>query len=262
MDTRTKVIATGIVTILLTGTLLGQEQRQPRGQAQSRHEAPQVQQQAPPPPPPQQRPAPERLMMHERTQMGMMRHERPAQDQNRGEAVPRRQGAMNGRGPGQGAGPMMRPPQGRPEGPGAMRGPMNGRGPGYPLYRGRAIPRGGHPMLPGYEYRNHQSFRWSLGLGGVYMNDFGYYGNYPLYPYRSYYESGSFGHLKVKGCPREAGVLIDEGFAGLVDASDGVFQDIVVEVGSHIVSVVFDEETLAEFRVYVSPYQTQTLRCR
>ena len=280
--TSTKVLLTGLGILALTASLAAQE-RAPRGggeQAQPRHQAPQVQQQAPPPPqmsqpryeapPAQQRPSPERYMMNEGRGRGMMGEGQMRgrmQDQNRGQASQRTPGATYGWESGQGRGQMIRPPQSRP---GAMRGPggqavprgMMG-GPGYPMGpRGRVLPRNDRPRWPLYEQRRHRAFRWNLGLGGLYLGEMGYYGNYPIYPYQSYYESGSFGHLKFKGCPRDAGVLIDNGFAGLIDSADGLWQSIVAEVGTHIINVVFDEAEVAQFNVYVAPYQTMTLRCQ
>lgn len=245
--TRTKILLTGIGILALAGLVSAQD-RGPRHQAPS----PQPQHQSAPPPQAQQRPSPERYMMGQGRGPGMMEGRR--NDQSRGQAVPRGQGAMYGRGPDQGHGVMVRPPQ---RNPGAIRG-----GPSYPMVpQGRALPRNERPRWPLYEQRRHRAFQWNLGIGGVYLGEMGYYGNYPVYPYDEYYADSEFGRVKVKGCPRYATVLVNEGVIGLVDDADGLWQEFVIPVGQHIIRIVFDDNEVAGFNVFIRPYATMTLHC-
>lgn len=139
------------------------------------------------------------------------------------------------------------------------------QGPGYPAHRERILPRGGRYMFPLREQRRHQPFRWTVGLGGMYLTDRFYdgmyYGNYSLYPYSDYYADNDFGRIKVKDCPRFATVLADEGVIGLVDDADGAFQGFTIPVGQHLIRVIFEDVEVAGFNVFVQPYVTMTLRC-
>lgn len=75
---------------------------------------------------------------------------------------------------------------------------------------------------------------------------------YPPYAYPYFY--GRFGaNLRVQVQPKSAEVYVDGYLAGIVDQFDGMFQDLVVEPGTHEVIVYHEGYKSIVQRLYLSP---------
>ena len=133
----------------------------------------------------------------------------------------------------------------------------NYRSYGYRSYGNRsyAFPYGYRP----YGYRPG----WSLDLyfGRPYANyayPYDYsssgYGYYNLAPGRAY------GAVRIVDAPRDANVLVDGYYAGVVDDYDGVFQHLNLEAGAHHIEIEAEGYPPIPFDVRVEPGQTVTIR--
>jgi hypothetical protein len=152
--------------------------------------------------------------------------------------------------------------------------------------RGRAVPRGsargGRPpsvvVAPsrGYVYR---PYRPGVSLGfyygypwyvGPYAYGYGYpYGYYGYgYGYGSPYGYGAYsgvaarayGGVRIAVPERDAEVLVDGYYAGVVDDFDGQFQQVNLEPGPHHIEVRADGFEPVAFDVNVEPGRTITYR--
>ena len=91
-----------------------------------------------------------------------------------------------------------------------------------------------------------------MGYGGYYPQaDYGYYAIAPGVPY---------GSLRIVDAPRDAQVLVDGYYAGVVDDYDGVFQHLNLEPGAHHIEVQADGFAPIGFDVRLAPGQTITYR--
>lgn len=129
-----------------------------------------------------------------------------------------------------------------------------------PQYRYRSYPRS--YVVP-YGYRPY-GYRpgWSLNLyfGRPYVG--GYYTDRP-YGYYSLAPGFAYGSLRIVDAPRDARVLVDGYYAGVVDDYDGVFQHLNLEPGPHHIEIEIDPglEPIA-FDVRIEPGRTVTFRAR
>ena len=124
------------------------------------------------------------------------------------------------------------------------------------VVRPRVLPYGYRP----YGYRPG----WSLNLyfGSpipvhgypVYRAPHGAYGYYPIVP------GYAFGALRVVDAPRDAQVLVDGHYAGVVDDYDGVFQHLNLAAGSHHIEIESENYPPIAFDVLIQPGQTITYR--
>jgi hypothetical protein len=133
----------------------------------------------------------------------------------------------------------------------------NNRGYGnrdYRWYRPRPYPRS--YVVP-YGYRPY-GYRpgWSLNL--YFGRPYSTYG-YPAYPYAQgygYYSvipGRAYGALRIVDAPRDAQVLIDGYYAGVVDDYDGVFQHLNLEVGPHHIEIEAAGYPPVAFDVRIEP---------
>ena len=139
------------------------------------------------------------------------------------------------------------------------------RRPAYGRYR--------HVRFPGYvQPRLHGSFfyfpgySFNLGVGFGYPGIFGHYGysGYAYHPY-SYvgytYQSGVnpyTGSLRLKVKPRDAQVLVDGYYVGLVDHFDGFSQRLRLEEGTYLIEIRHPEHLPIELDVLVVAGETVT----
>jgi hypothetical protein len=113
---------------------------------------------------------------------------------------------------------------------------------GYPWYVG--------PYLYGYGgYGYGYGYPYPYGYG---YPPYGYYG--PYAGYRSY------GGVRIALPQREAEVLVDGYYTGVVDDFDGNLQQINLEPGPHHIEVRAEGFEPAEFDVNVEPGRTITYR--
>ncbi|HEX6465348.1 MAG TPA: PEGA domain-containing protein [Vicinamibacterales bacterium] len=99
---------------------------------------------------------------------------------------------------------------------------------------------------------------WSIGI---------YYGADGYYPY-GYTPDGYFnpipghyyGGLRITGAPREARVLADGYYVGIVDDFDGIFQHMNLEAGPHHIEIQLDGYAPVAFDVNIRPGETITFR--
>jgi hypothetical protein len=128
------------------------------------------------------------------------------------------------------------------------------------------VPRKGPPPNPdaddiyvsGGYYGGYYPWGWSgIGFGGYYGGyyDPWYYGGYP--PYSGSYNAYD-GMLRLKMKPREAQVLVDGYFMGVVDDFDGMWQRLHVEPGPHRVEVRLEGYETLLFEVNIQPDKTIT----
>jgi hypothetical protein len=138
------------------------------------------------------------------------------------------------------------------------------------------VPRGGRPtyVVPRrpyaysyrpYAYRAPYGYRpygyrpgWNLGLyfGAPYAG-YGYgqsdgYGYYSLVPGRVY------GAVRIVDAPRDAQVMVDGYYAGVVDDYDGVFQHLNLEPGAHRIELEIPGGPPLSFDVRIRPGETVT----
>jgi hypothetical protein len=134
------------------------------------------------------------------------------------------------------------------------------------------VPRSVRPtyVVPGYSYRPYvyrvpygyrpYGYRpgWSLNLYfGAPYPAYGYapaagYGYYSLVPGHAY------GAVRIVDAPRDAQVLVDGYYAGVVDDYDGVFQHLNLEAGTHRIEIQVPGGPPVEFDVRIRPGETVT----
>lgn len=143
------------------------------------------------------------------------------------------------------------------------------------------VPRGSRPtyVVPRrsygynnrtYVYRAPFGYRpygyrpgWNLGLYfGAPYSAYGYpgygYGPSAGYGYYSLVPGRAYGAVRIVDAPRDAQVLVDGYYAGVVDDYDGVFQHLNLEAGAHRIEIQIPGEPPIEFDVRVRPGETLT----
>jgi len=143
------------------------------------------------------------------------------------------------------------------------------------------VPRGGRPtyVVPRrpyvynyrpYVYRAPYGYRpygyrpgWNLGLYfGAPYSAYGYpgygYGPSAGYGYYSLVPGRSYGAVRIVDAPRDAQVLVDGYYAGVVDDYDGVFQHLNLEAGAHRIEIQIPGGPPISFDVRVRPGETVT----
>jgi len=120
--------------------------------------------------------------------------------------------------------------------------------PYYPT-RTYVVPYGYRP----YGYRPGWSLNFYFGrpYGYGYPSGYGYYALRPGLAY---------GALRIVDAPRDAHVLVDGFYAGVVDDYDGVFQHLNLEAGTHGIELEAAGYPPIAFDVKVLPGQTITYR--
>ena len=171
-----------------------------------------------------------------------------------------------------------------PRNEGARAQPYRGDG---RRYDARVSPRVyGRAPLRSYYYPYYYGYRpgLTLGFGLGYPYSYGAYG-YPYYgasgyPYGAYgnsyggyypggydsgaygvrpgYADGGYGGIRIQGAPRDAQVLVDGYYAGIVDDYNGTFQRLDVQPGPHEIEVRTPGRPLT-YDVNVAPGQTLTI---
>ena len=123
-------------------------------------------------------------------------------------------------------------------------------------YRTYVAPFGYRP----YGYRPG----WSLGLYfGAPYSGYGYgYGPSAGYGYYSIVPGRAYGAVRIVDAPRDAQVLVDGYYAGVVDDYDGVFQHLNLEAGSHRIEIQWPGGPPSVFDVRVRPGETVTYHAR
>jgi len=121
--------------------------------------------------------------------------------------------------------------------------------PSYPT-RTYVVPYGYRP----YGYRPG----WSVNL--YFGRPYGYYGYPASYGYYALRPGLAYGALRIVDAPRDAQVIVDGYYAGVVDDYDGVFQHLNLEAGSHRIEIEVRGDEPIAFDVNVSPGQTITYR--
>jgi hypothetical protein len=130
---------------------------------------------------------------------------------------------------------------------------------GNSWYRPRPYPR---TYVVPYGYRPY-GYRpgWSLNL--YFGRPYSTYG-YPAYPYSpgyGYYSvipGRAYGALRIVDAPRNAQVLVDGYYAGVVDDYDGVFQHLNLEAGPHHIEIEVAGYPPIAFDVRIDPGRTVT----
>jgi hypothetical protein len=136
----------------------------------------------------------------------------------------------------------------------------NGRRPGGRVYatRGRNVVRGRSPRY--YPYG-----AGALGLGYLYYDPYAWY---PYDPYGGYpygYTTGGYQYglgslrLDVDG-PRDAHVLVDGYYAGVLDDFDGRFQALQLEAGEYSIEIVKPGYETLTFDTWVQAGRKITFR--
>ncbi len=135
------------------------------------------------------------------------------------------------------------------------------------------VPGGGGGNYPNYPYYPYYPWGfwgpgYGFGLGYLYYDPWfggGYgYGD----PYaggggggysvsESYRDSGS---LRLKINPKQAQILIDGYFVGIVDSYDGAFQKLGLDAGGHKVELKAEGYEPLEFEVLITPGETVTYK--
>jgi len=106
----------------------------------------------------------------------------------------------------------------------------------------------GYPYGGGYGYGS--------GYGGAYGGGYGGYGPYQGPTYQIY------GGLRLKMKPREAEVLVDGYFAGVVDDFDGAFQRLNLDVGPHRIEIRHAGYEPVSFEIRTQPDETITYKAQ
>jgi hypothetical protein len=143
------------------------------------------------------------------------------------------------------------------------------------------VPRGGRPTyvnpnrsyaygyrpytyVAPYGYRPY-GYRpgWNLGLYfGAPYSAYGYpgygYGPSAGYGYYSIVPGRAYGAVRIVDAPRDAQVLVDGYYAGVVDDYDGVFQHLNLDAGSHRIEIQWPGGPPIVFDVRVRPGETIT----
>ena len=144
------------------------------------------------------------------------------------------------------------------------------------------VPRGSRPtyVVPrrSYGYNNNRTYvyrapygyrpygyrpGWSLGLYfGAPYSAYGYpgygYGPSAGYGYYSLVPGRAYGAVRIVDAPRDAQVLVDGYYAGVVDDYDGVFQHLNLEAGAHRIEIEIPGGPPISFDVRVRPGETVT----
>jgi hypothetical protein len=152
-----------------------------------------------------------------------------------------------------------------PEGPAAQPAvppesrPRDGRS-----VTGRAVPRPSSPP-PAPVAHVHRGFvrgypfgYGSYGLGFFYYDPW-YWGT-PSYYRPSAYGYRLTGELRLKVKPREAEVLVDGYYAGIVNDFDGFFQRLTLDEGPHTIELRAPGREPLKFDVRIMPGETITYR--
>src|SRR5207249_9574457 len=89
------------------------------------------------------------------------------------------------------------------------------------------------PYRP-YYYTYRPGFSLGFSYGSPYYDSY-----YPTPPpgYLSVIPGRLYGGVRIPGAPRDAQVLVDGYYMGVVDEFDGVFQHMNLEVGPHHVEI-------------------------
>ena len=121
-----------------------------------------------------------------------------------------------------------------------------------------------------YAYRAPYGYRpygyrpgWNLGLYfGAPYSAYGYpgygYGPSAGYGYYSLVPGRAYGSVRIVDAPRDAQVLVDGYYAGVVDDYDGVFQHLNLEAGAHRIEIQIPGGPPIEFDVRVRPGEAVT----
>ena len=104
---------------------------------------------------------------------------------------------------------------------------------------------------------------WNLGLYfGAPYSAYGYpgygYGPSAGYGYYSLVPGRAYGAVRIVDAPRDAQVLVDGYYAGVVDDYDGVFQHLNLEAGAHRIEIQIPGGPPISFDVRVRPGETVT----
>jgi hypothetical protein len=121
-----------------------------------------------------------------------------------------------------------------------------------------------------YVYRAPYGYRpygyrpgWNLGLYfGAPYSAYGYpgygYGPSAGYGYYSLVPGRAYGAVRIVDAPRDAQVMVDGYYAGVVDDYDGVFQHLNLEPGTHRIEIQIPGDAPISFDVRVRPGETVT----
>lgn len=107
-------------------------------------------------------------------------------------------------------------------------------------------------LIGGFNYPVYQGYRYYP------YDPYGWYGPYGQFGY-PYYRDASSG-LRIDVDPQDAEVYVDGYFAGYVDEFDNPFQSLHLVPGGHEIVVYHEAYQPLTRRIYVRPYQNQTLR--
>ncbi len=114
-----------------------------------------------------------------------------------------------------------------------------------------AQPHGPRPVGP----RMGVGFYYGPYFGPYFYNPWFYsgYWGFPPWGYGYPYFYGAVGsNIRVQVQPKSAEVYVDGHLAGIVDQFDGMFQNLVVEPGSHEITVYLDGHKSIVQRLYLS----------
>lgn len=182
-----------------------------------------------------------------------------------------------------GAGPRVSGPAGRAVPRGTVRGaPGSGRyargarpygvyggGPRYDVYYGYPYAFWGSGLYGGFYYGSGWGYPYGWGPGWGYRYGPPYWGPgiaYGAYgPYGAYgavAAGRAYGGVRIDVDERDAEVLVDGAYAGIVDDFDGSVQRLNLEPGPHRIEIVRDGFEPVAFDVNVEPGRTITYRTR
>jgi hypothetical protein len=128
---------------------------------------------------------------------------------------------------------------------------------GYPGYFGPGVfgaPFWGSGYWGGYPYRYGYPYANGYSYGYEYGDPYGYGGAVVVGPGRA------SGGIRIDVPERDAEVLVDGYYAGIVDDFDGVMQQLQLEPGPHRVEIRLDGFEPVTFEVDVRPGRTITYR--
>jgi hypothetical protein len=156
-------------------------------------------------------------------------------------------------------------PRGQPPHGGAYP-PYHGPGYGNSYYH-YGYPYGYYRYGSPYGYYGYYPYGFGLSFSFGYGYPYGYaYGGYGLWPYTYYpygyygYAVPSYGGVQITGAGRDAEVYVDGYCVGVVDNSDGVFQQINLAPGPHHIEIRPKSGQPQAFDVNISPGQKVTYR--
>jgi len=113
---------------------------------------------------------------------------------------------------------------------------------GYPYYGG-----GPYYVYPGYGYP-----AYGYPYGGAYVSG----GPVAVVPGESY------GGVKIQDAPKNAQVYVDGAYVGVVNESDGTFQEMNLQAGTHHIEIHATGFETLSFDVQTQPGQTINYRAR